>query len=126
MVAPLSGHFSTLLRATVRTMLPDHDVFITDWHNARDVPLAAGRFGFDEYIEHLIKFIDVMGPGTHVLAVCQPCVAVLAAVAAMAQGGHTAQPRSMTLMAGPIDVRINPTTVDELAKKRWIEWFDTR
>ena len=124
MVAPLSGHFSTLLRATVRTMLPDHDVFITDWHNARDVPLAAGRFGFDEYIEHLIKFIDVMGPGTHVLAVCQPCVAVLAAVAAMAQGGHTAQPRSMTLMAGPIDVRINPTTVDELAKKRSIEWFE--
>ena len=124
MVAPLSGHFSTLLRATVRTMLPDHDVFITDWHNARDVPLTAGRFGFDEYIEHLIKFIDVMGPGTHVLAVCQPCVAVLAAVAAMAQGGHTAQPRSMTLMAGPIDVRINPTTVDELAKKRSIEWFE--
>ena len=124
MVAPLSGHFSTLLRATVRTMLPDHDVFITDWHNARDVPLTAGRFGFDEYIEHLIEFIDVMGPGTHVLAVCQPCVAVLAAVAAMAQGGHTAQPRSMTLMAGPIDVRINPTTVDELAKKRSIEWFE--
>jgi poly(3-hydroxybutyrate) depolymerase len=124
MVAPLSGHFSTLLRATVRTMLPDHDVFITDWHNARDVPLTAGRFGFDEYIEHLIKFIDVMGPGTHVLAVCQPCVAVLAAVAAMAQGGHPAQPRSMTLMAGPIDVRINPTTVDELAKKRSIEWFE--
>ena len=124
MVAPLSGHFSTLLRATVRTMLPDHDVFITDWHNARDVPLTAGRFGFDEYIEHLIEFIDVMGPGTHVLAVCQPCVAVLAAVAAMAQGGHPAQPRSMTLMAGPIDVRINPTTVDELAKKRSIEWFE--
>jgi len=75
MVAPLSGHFSTLLRATVRTMLPEHDVYITDWHNARDVPLTAGRFGFDEYIEHLIKFLDVMGPGTHVLAVCQPCVA---------------------------------------------------
>jgi poly(3-hydroxybutyrate) depolymerase len=124
MVAPLSGHFSTLLRATVRTMLPDHDVYITDWHNARDVPLSAGRFGFDEYIDHLIKFLEVMGPGTHVLAVCQPCVAVLAAAAVMAQGGNKAQPRSMTLMAGPIDVRVNPTTVDELAKKHSIDWFE--
>jgi poly(3-hydroxybutyrate) depolymerase len=124
MVAPLSGHFSTLLRATVRTMLPEHDVYITDWHNARDVPLTAGRFGFDEYIEHLIKFIDTIGPSTHVLAVCQPCVAVLAAVAIMAQDGHASQPRSMTLMAGPIDVRVNPTTVDELAKKRTIDWFE--
>jgi len=124
MVAPLSGHFSTLLRATVRTMLPEHDVYITDWHNARDVPLTAGRFGFEEYIEHLIKFIEVMGPGTHVLAVCQPCVAVLAAVALMAQSGSNAQPRSMTLMAGPIDTRVNPTTVDELANKRSIGWFE--
>jgi polyhydroxyalkanoate depolymerase len=124
MVAPLSGHFSTLLRATVRTMLPEHDVFITDWHNARDAPLTAGRFGFDEYIEHLIKFLEVMGPGTHVLAVCQPCVAALAAVAVMAQAGNAAQPRSMTLMAGPIDTRVNPTTVNELAKKHSIEWFE--
>jgi poly(3-hydroxybutyrate) depolymerase len=124
MVAPLSGHFSTLLRATVRTMLPDHDVYITDWHNARDVPLTAGRFGFDEYIDHLIEFIEVMGKGTHVLAVCQPCVAVLAAAAVMAQSGNAAQPRSMTLMAGPIDVRVNPTTVDDLAKKHSIEWFE--
>jgi polyhydroxyalkanoate depolymerase len=124
MVAPLSGHFSTLLRATVRTMLPDHDVFITDWHNARDVPLTSGRFGFDEYIEHLIKFLEVLGPGMHVLAVCQPCVAVLAAVAVMAQAGNPAQPRSMTLMAGPIDTRVNPTTVDQLANKQTIEWFE--
>jgi polyhydroxyalkanoate depolymerase len=124
MVAPLSGHFSTLLRATVRTMLPDHDVYITDWHNARDVPLTAGRFGFDEYIDHIVKFLEVMGPGTHVLSVCQPCVAVLAAVAAMAQDGNPAQPRSMTLMAGPIDVRVNPTTVDDLAKKNSIDWFE--
>src|SRR5580698_989475 len=116
--------FGTLLRATVRTMLPEHDVYITDWHNARDVPLTAGRFGFDEYIDHLIKFLDVMGPGTHVLAVCQPCVAVLAAAAVMAQAGNKAQPRSMTLMAGPIDVRVNSTTVDELAKKHSIEWFE--
>jgi polyhydroxyalkanoate depolymerase len=124
LVAPLSGHFATLLRETVRTMLPDHDVYITDWHNARDVPLTAGRFGFDEYIDHLIKFLEVMGPGTHVLAVCQPCVAVLAAAAVMAQAGNKAQPRSMTLMAGPIDVRVNATTVDELAKKHSIEWFE--
>jgi poly(3-hydroxybutyrate) depolymerase len=124
MVAPLSGHFSTLLRATVRTMLPDHDVYITDWHNARDVPLISGRFGFDEYIEHLIKFLEVMGPGTHVLAVCQPCVAVLAAVAVMAQAGSAVQPRSMALMAGPIDTRVNPTKVDELANKRSIQWFE--
>ena len=124
LVAPLSGHFSTLLRATVRTMLPDHDVFITDWHNARDVPLTAGRFGVDEYTDHLIKFLEVMGPGSHILAVCQPCVSVLAAVAVMAQHNNPAQPRSMTLMAGPIDTRINPTKVNELAKKRSIDWFE--
>jgi polyhydroxyalkanoate depolymerase len=124
LVAPLSGHFSTLLRATVRTLLPDHDVFITDWHNARDIALTAGRFGVDEYTEHLIKFLTVLGPGAHVLAVCQPCVAVLAAVAVMAEAGDPAQPRSMTLMAGPIDTRINPTKVNALAKKRPIGWFE--
>jgi poly(3-hydroxybutyrate) depolymerase len=124
LAAPLSGHFSTLLRATVRTMLPDHDVFITDWHNARDIPLTAGRFGFDEYTDHLIKFLEVMGPGAHILAVCQPCVAALAATAVMAQAGNAAQPRSLTLMAGPIDTRVNPTRVNELAKKHSIEWFE--
>jgi poly(3-hydroxybutyrate) depolymerase len=124
LVAPLSGHFATLLRATVRTMLPDHDVFITDWHNARDVPLFAGRFGVDEYVDHLIKFLETIGPGAHVLGVCQPCVAVLSAAAVMAQTGNPAQPRSMTLMAGPIDCRVNPTKVNELAKKRDIAWFE--
>ncbi len=124
LVAPLSGHFATLLRATVRTMLPDHDVFITDWHNARDVPLICGRFGVDEYVDHLIKFLEVIGPGGHVLAVCQPCVAVLSAVAAMAQQGNPAQPRSMTLMAGPIDCRVNPTKVNDLANKRDMAWFE--
>jgi poly(3-hydroxybutyrate) depolymerase len=124
LVAPLSGHFATLLRATVRTMLPEHDVFITDWHNARDTPLTAGRFGVDEYTDHIIKFLETMGQGSHVLAVCQPCVAVLAAAAVMAQAGNPAQPRSMTLMAGPIDTRINPTKVNELAKKRTIDWFE--
>jgi poly(3-hydroxybutyrate) depolymerase len=126
LVAPLSGHFATLLRATVKTMLPEHDVYITDWHNARDVPLTAGRFGVDEYTDHVIKFLEALGPGAHVLAVCQPCVAVLAAVAVMAQAGNPAQPRSMTLMAGPIDTRVNPTTVNALAKKHSIGWFEHR
>jgi polyhydroxyalkanoate depolymerase len=125
LVAPLSGHFATLLRATVRTLLPEHDVFITDWHNARDVPLTAGRFGVDEYVDHLIKFLEVMGPGTHMLAVCQPCVAALAAAAAMADADHPAQPRSLTLMAGPIDTRVNPTKVNELAKTKPIDWFES-
>ena len=100
-VAPLSGHFSTLLAGTVRTLLSDHDVYLTDWLNARDVPLAAGRFGIDDYIGYIIRFLEALGPGTHVLAVCQPCVQTLAAAAVMANTGHPAAPRSMTLMAGP-------------------------
>ena len=86
LVAPLSGHFATLLRGTVRTMLPEHDVYITDWHNVRDVPLMHSRFGFDDYIAHLIRFLETIGPGAHIVAVCQPCVAVLVATAVMAQG----------------------------------------
>ncbi len=123
-VAPLSGHFATLLRSTVRTMLPEHDVYITDWHNARDVPTSQGRFGFDEYIAHLIEFLEVIGPGAHIVAVCQPCVAALVAAAVMAQSGNQAQPHSMTLMAGPIDTRVNPTKVNELANSKPIEWFE--
>ena len=84
-VAPMSGHFATLLRDTVRTLLPDHDVYLTDWHNVRDVPLVAGRFGLDDYVDHVIEFLAAIGPGAHVVAVCQPCVAVLAAVAVMAK-----------------------------------------
>ena len=124
LVAPLSGHFSTLLRGTVCTMLPEHDVYITDWHNVRDVALMHGRFDFDEYIEHLIRFLEAIGPRAHVVAVCQPCVAALVAAAVMAQDGHPAQPRSMTLMAGPIDTRVNPTKVNNLAKSKSIEWFE--
>jgi poly(3-hydroxybutyrate) depolymerase len=124
LVAPLSGHFATLLRGTVRTMLAEHDVYITDWHNVRDVPLMHGRFGFDDYIAHLICFLEAIGPGAHVVAVCQPCVAVLAAAAVMAQAGNAAQPRSMTLMAGPIDTRVNPTRVNALANSKPIEWFE--
>ena len=98
-VAPLSGHFATLLNDTARTMLADHDVHITDWHNAREVPLREGRFGLDEYVEQVIEFIELLGPGTHLVAVCQPGVPTLAAVALMAQREHPAQPRSLTLMA---------------------------
>ena len=123
LVAPMSGHFATLLRGTVRTMLPEHDVYLTDWHNARDVPLSSGDFDFDDFIDHVIAFLERLGPGAHVVAVCQPAVAVLAAVALMAADGNPCQPRSMTLMSGPIDTRINPTKVDDLAMEHSIEWF---
>jgi poly(3-hydroxybutyrate) depolymerase len=123
-IAPMSGHFATLLRGTVRTMLAEHDVYITDWHNPRDVPLSQGRFGFDEFVQHVIDFTEKIGPGSHLLAVCQPTVAALAAVALMAADDHPAQPASMTLMAGPLDTRINPTRVNELAKSKPLEWFE--
>ena len=123
-MAPLSGHFATLLRNTVRTLLPDHDVYITDWHNARDVPLEAGAFGFDDYVDYLIKFMEKLGPGAHLVAVCQPCVQALAAVAVMAADGNPAQPSSMTLMAGPIDTRVNPTKVNKLATSKPMSWFE--
>ena len=125
LVAPLSGHFATLLRDTVATLLPDHDVYITDWHNARDIPVRAGRFGLDEYIEHIMRFLEHLGSGAHVIGVCQPCVAVLAAVALMAQDGNPAQPRTMALMAGPIDCRLNPTKVNELATGKPLTWFES-
>jgi poly(3-hydroxybutyrate) depolymerase len=123
-VAPMSGHFATLLRDTVRTVLQDHDVYVTDWHNVRDVPFGAGRFGLDEYTEHLIDFLAKMGEGANVIAVCQPCVAALAAVAMMSEDQHPATPASLTLMAGPIDCRISPTEVNKLATAKPIEWFE--
>lgn len=123
-IAPLSGHFSTLLRKTVDTLLRDHDVYITDWKNARDIPLSHGEFGFDDYIDYVIQCIEAVGEGAHVLAVCQPCVQALAAVSIMAEDSHPAEPRSLTLMAGPIDTRIDPTAVNELATSQPIEWFE--
>jgi poly(3-hydroxybutyrate) depolymerase len=123
-VAPMSGHFATLLRDTVRTVLQDHDVYVTDWHNVRDVPLSAGRFGLDEYTQHVIDFLGAMGPNSNLLAVCQPCVASLAAVAIMSEDKHPATPASITLMAGPIDCRISPTAVNKLATTKPIEWFE--
>ncbi|URI07460.1 polyhydroxyalkanoate depolymerase [Aquincola tertiaricarbonis] len=124
--APMSGHFATLLRETVRTTLRDHDVYITDWHNARDVPLAAGRFGLDEYVEHLMDFMAHIGPGVNLLAICQPCVAALAATALMAEDQHPATPRTLTLAAGPLDCRISPTAVNKLAVTKPISWFEQR
>jgi poly(3-hydroxybutyrate) depolymerase len=123
-VSPMSGHFATLLRGTVRTMLADHDVYITDWHNPRDIPLAAGRFGFTEYVEHVMSFIRKLGPDSHLVAICQPTVASLAAVSLMAASDDPAQPASMTLMAGPLDCRVNPTKVNDLANSKPIEWFE--
>jgi poly(3-hydroxybutyrate) depolymerase len=124
LVAPMSGHFATLLRDTVRTLMQDHDVYITDWHNARDVSLKHGEFSLDDYTDHLIRFLERMGPGSHMMGICQPCVAALAATALMAQDGHPAQPRSLTLMAGPIDCRVNPTGVNTLATSKPMSWFE--
>lgn len=123
-VAPLSGHFATLLRGTVETLLPEHDVYITDWINARNVPLLYGRFDLDDHIELMMSFMRELGPETHVLAVCQPSVPVLAAVALLAADNDPAQPRTMTLMGGPIDTRRNPTVVNELATSRPLSWFE--
>jgi poly(3-hydroxybutyrate) depolymerase len=124
LAAPLSGHFATLLRETVRTLLRDHDVYLTDWHNARDVPLWHGGFGLDDYTLQIIAFLEAIGPGVHMVAVCQPCVAALAATALMAEDDNPAVPRSLTLMAGPVDCRINPTAVNKLANERPIDWFE--
>jgi poly(3-hydroxybutyrate) depolymerase len=126
LAAPMSGHFATLLRPTVQTMLADCDVYITDWKNARDVPLAAGRFGFDEYVEHLMTFMEHLGPGSHLVAICQPAVPALAATALMAAHKSRALPRSLTLMAGPIDTRESPTRVNMMAKKQTIGQYERR
>ena len=123
-VAPMSGHFATLLRSTVATLLQDHDVYITDWKNARDVPVEAGRFGFDEYVDYVIHFFQELGEGAHLVSVCQPCVPALAAVALMSEDGDPATPRSMTLMGGPIDPNAAPTVVNDLANERSLQWFE--
>ncbi|WP_425419242.1 polyhydroxyalkanoate depolymerase [Oricola indica] len=124
-VAPLSGHFATLLRGTVKTLLQDHEVYITDWTNARDVPLDAGDFGVEDYVDYLIRFLEEIGPGAHILAVCQPCVQALVAVAVMSEEKNPATPHSMTLMAGPIDPRESPTEVNEFAVSKSLDWFET-
>ena len=125
LVAPMSGHFATLLRNTVKTLLQDHDVYITDWHNPRDIPREHGRFGLEDYTDHLITFMDKLGPRAHMTAICQPSVSALAAAAIMCEDDHPARPATLTLMAGPIDTRIQPTKVNEFAKSKPIDWFES-
>lgn len=122
-VAPLSGHYATLLRGTVEGFLPDHDVYITDWTNARDVAVGEPDFDLDDYIETVIAYLRLLGPNTHVLAVCQPAVPVLAATALMNADGDAAAPSSITLIGGPIDTREAPTEVNAFAKKHDLDWF---
>lgn len=125
-VAPLSGHYSTLLRGTVGGLLPNHDVYITDWKDAAKVPLLQGGFDIDDYIQYLIDFMRAMGPDFNVMAVCQPAPLVIAAVSLLAQWGDPAQPRTMTLMGGPVDTAAAPTAPTELADQRSMSWFETR
>ncbi|RUX24671.1 MULTISPECIES: polyhydroxyalkanoate depolymerase [unclassified Mesorhizobium] len=122
-VAPMSGHYATLLRGTVEAMLPHADVHITDWVDARMVPVAQGSFDLDDYIDYVIEMFHALGPDTHVMAVCQPSVPVLAAVALMDRRGDPFVPSTMTLMGGPVDTRRNPTAVNLLAKEKGIDWF---
>lgn len=122
-VAPLSGHFATLLRGTVEAMLPEHDVYITDWTDARDVPLRAGPFGLDDYIEYVMQMLRHLGPGAHLLAVCQPGPACLAAAALMHEDKDKAAPRSLTIMGSPIDARRSPTAPNKLSEERPYSWF---
>jgi polyhydroxyalkanoate depolymerase len=124
LVAPMSGHFSTLLRGTVQTLAQDHDVYITDWHNPRDIPRAHGRFGLDDFTGHLIDFLGHLGPRPHMVAICQPSVSALAAAAIMCEDDHPSRPATLTLMAGPIDTRIQPTKVNAFAKSRPLRWFE--
>jgi poly(3-hydroxybutyrate) depolymerase len=122
-VAPMSGHYATLLRGTVEAFLPTHDVYITDWADARMVPITEGRFDLDDYIDYVIAMLHELGSDTHVLAVCQPAVPVLAAVSLMEAAHDPLAPLSMTLMGGPIDTRRNPTSVNDLAAQKGIDWF---
>jgi poly(3-hydroxybutyrate) depolymerase len=123
MVAPMSGHYATLLRGTVEAFLPTHEVYITDWADARMVPLVEGRFDLDDYIDYVIAMLRMLGPDVHVMAVCQPSVPVIAAIARMEAEGDPATPRSMTLMGGPVDTRRSPTAVNTVAQERGTDWF---
>ena len=124
LIPPMSGHFSTLVRGTIEALLPQHDVFVVDWVNARDVPLEAGRFNLDDYIDYVIDFVRLLGPNTHVLGICQAAVPALAATAIMEADRDVAPPRTLTLMAGPIDGRRNPTEVNKFAVSQPTEWFE--
>ena len=123
-VAPMSGHFATLLRGTVERMLPRHDVYVTDWRDAKTVPVEEGAFDLDDYIDYLIAFLEALGPGANMLAVCQPSVPCLAAVSLMSADRHPCRPRTLTMMGGPIDTREAPTAVNTLATERPFAWFE--
>ena len=123
-VAPMSGHYATLLRGTVERMVPGHDVYITDWRDAKLVPLEDGGFDLDDYVDYLIAFLEHIGPGAHMLAVCQPSVPAYAAAAVMSADRHPCRPKTLTLMGGPIDTRKAPTAVNTLATQRPFAWFE--
>jgi poly(3-hydroxybutyrate) depolymerase len=123
-VAPMSGHYATLLRGTVERLLPRHDVYITDWRDARLVPLEGGRFDLDDYIDYLVEFLEKLGPGTHMLAVCQPSVPAYAAAALMAADDNPCRPATLTMMGGPVDTREAPTAVNTVATQRPLAWFE--
>jgi poly(3-hydroxybutyrate) depolymerase len=123
-VTPMSGHYATLLRGTVERLLPDHEVYITDWRDAKLVPLSDGKFDLNDYVDYVIEFMQHLGPGSHVLAVCQPAVPVFAAVAYMSANKDPATPLTMTMMGGPVDTRKAPTSVDDLATQRPYAWFE--
>jgi poly(3-hydroxybutyrate) depolymerase len=122
-VAPMSGHFATLLRGTVARLLPNHNIYITDWADARDVPLDDGTFDLDDYVDYLTGWLEYIGPGAHMLAVCQPSVPCLAAASLMSAEKHPCRPRTLTMMGGPIDTREAPTAVNDLAEERPLSWF---
>lgn len=122
-VAPMSGHFATLLRGTVEALLPEHDVHITDWIDAREVPLSDGNFDLDDYIDYIVEFCRYLGPNLHVIAVCQPSVPVMGAASLMAHARDPRQPASITLMGGPIDTRMSPTVPNDLAMRNSMMWF---
>lgn len=124
LVAPMSGHHATLLRGTVAALMRHHDVIVTDWVDAKDVPFSQGHFDLDDYVDHIVESLQMLGPGTHVIAVCQPSVPALAAAALMAAADDPARPRSLTLMGGPIDTRVNPTRVNQFATSRSLAWFE--
>jgi len=123
-VAPMSGHYATLLRGTVERMLPGHDVYITDWRDAKMVPMDEGSFDLEDYVDYLIEFLTHIGPGAHMLAVCQPSVPAYAAAALMSADGHPCRPKTLTMMGGPLDTRKAPTEVNTVATQRPFAWFE--
>ncbi|MGL4541650.1 MAG: polyhydroxyalkanoate depolymerase, partial [Polymorphobacter sp.] len=123
-VAPMSGHYATLLRGTIERLLPDHEVYVTEWRDAKLVPVSEGRFDLNDYIDYIIEFTQAMGAGGHMLAVCQPAVPAYAAVALMSAAGSAAVPLTLTMMGGPVDTRKAPTSVDDLATERPFAWFE--